>query len=470
MKKAFSIFLILVAAQFIATELFSQKHAFVSDIRVTGNEHTKDAIILRELPFRKGDLIEMGSLDLLFRIGRDNILNLSLFNFVFVTYIANAADLDNKYLNIEVVIRVDERWYYWPKLNLSLDEHNINTWIRDPDWSKFTAEAGISFNNLFGRNQNVKALYTMGFRRGFIFSYRNIILDREGKHSIDLSLFQEFSRHLNIGISDNSPESFRSDSLFLIKRYSSSVSYQFRPGLRLRNRFTFSYEYADLAPEVFEKNPDYWGGEEYRRSILSFTYNVTYDHRDNRQYPLDGYLLFCQMKGSSNSRFNMQYGQLKGEFHYYKELAKRFNMTARVQAGTSAKSQEAYIFDRAIGYDEVNMRGFEYYVADGQHYLTLSPTILYNIMPQASFIIKPLRKFPSFSKVHAALYAKCFIDLGYASHKYASLQNEMSNKILLSGGVGLDLVAYYDITLSMEYSLNNFGKHGLFVAFKKPMF
>ncbi|MDO9680250.1 MAG: hypothetical protein Q7262_04490, partial [Bacteroidales bacterium] len=65
---------------------------------------------------------------------------------------------------------------------------------------------------------------------------------------------------------------------------------------------------------------------------------------------------------------------------------------------------------------------------------------------------------------------KCFVDIGYASHKYASPLNEMSNKLLLSGGVGLDLVAYYDITLSFEYSINNFGKHGLFVAFKKPMF
>ena len=470
MKKAFSIFFSLVMAQFLATELFSQEYAFVSDISVTGNVQTKDFIILRELPFKRGDTIEMAALDQMFKIGRDNIHKLSLFNFVFVTFVANAADLDNKYLNIEVVIRVDERWFYWPKLNLSLDEHNINTWIRDPDWSKFTAEAGISFNNLFGRNQNLRALYTMGFRRGFILSYRNIFLDKDGKHLIDLSLLQEFSRHLNIGISENSPESLKSDSLYLIKRYSTSISYQFRPGIRLRNRFTFTYEYADLAPEVFETNPDYWGGDEHRRSILSFIYNITYDHRDNRQYPLDGFLLFCQMKGSSNSRFNMQYGQLKGEFHYYKELAKRINMTARVQAGTSVKTKEAYIFDRAIGYDEVNMRGFEYYVADGQHYITFSPTLLYNIMPQASFIIKPLRKFPSFSKVHAALYAKCFVDIGYASHKYASLQNEMSNKLLLSGGVGLDLVAYYDITLSMEYSLNNFGKHGLFVAFKKPLF
>ena len=49
MKKAFSILLILIVAQFLATELFSQKHAFVSDIRIIGNQHTKDAIIIREL-------------------------------------------------------------------------------------------------------------------------------------------------------------------------------------------------------------------------------------------------------------------------------------------------------------------------------------------------------------------------------------------------------------------------------------
>ena len=470
MKKALAVLAIIITAQFLTTELFSGQYAFVSEIRIEGNIRTDDATLLRELPFRRGDVIEMTNLDNLLKTGRENLQNLSLFNFVYVNYIADAAELENQYVNIDIIIRVDERWYYWPKLNLILDEHNINTWIKDPDWSKFTAEAGVSFNNLFGKNQNLRALYAMGFRKGFLFSYRNIYLDNLGKHTIDLSLTQEYSRHLNVDIEENSPYSFRSDSAFLIKRYGTSVSYLYRPQVRVRNRFTLSYEYADLSQEVFEKNPQYWGGNEHRRSILSFTYNFTYDQRDNRQYPLGGYLLFCQISGSSNSRFNMKYGQIRGDIYLFEELAKRLNISARLQAGASLKDSEAYIYDRAIGYNGITMRGFEYYVADGQHYFTLSPTLIYNLMPPANFIIKPLKAFPSFSKIHAALYAKCYFDVGYAAHKYASVKNEMSNRLLLSWGAGIDLVAYYDITLSFDYSFNNFGKHGLFVAFKRPLF
>lgn len=470
MKKHFLPLITLIIAQFCANELFSQKYAFVSEIKIQGNDRTEYQTIVRELPFKRGDIIEINKLDPLLKEGRDNISNLSLFNFVYVNYLADAAELDNKYINIEIIVRVDERWYYWPKLNLSLDVHNINSWIKDPDWSKFTAEAGVGFNNMFGRNQTLKALLTMGYRRGFILGYSNIALDNEGRHTFDLSLMQEYSRHLNVGISSNSPFILRSDSLFLIKRYLSSLTYQFRPRPRVRNRIIFSYETASIEREVIENNQSYWGGDELYKDIISLKYNFIYDQRDNKQYPLEGYLISYQLNGSSDSEFEIMYCQLKTDIQLFDKIAKRVYFSGRIQAGASAKNKMAYIFDRAIGYGDVSMRGFEYYVADGQHYITLSPSLIYNLMPPAGFIIKPLRSLPKFSRIHAAVYTKCYFDIGYALHKYASVQNEMSNRLLMSWGLGIDLVAYYDITLSLDYSFNNFGKHGLFLAFKRPLY
>ncbi len=133
------------------------------------------------------------------------------------------------------------------------------------------------------------------------------------------------------------------------------------------------------------------------------------------------------------------------------------------------KNVEGYIFDRAFGYDDVTLRGYEFYVADGQHYAAFSPTIRYNILPTSVYYLKFLRFLPKFNRIHMTIYGKSFFDAGYVFHKYPNSSNTLSNKLLLSCGLGLDIVTYYDITLSIDYSFNQLRKPGLFISLKAPL-
>ena len=60
------------------------------------------------------------------------------------------------------------------------------------------------------------------------------------------------------------------------------------------------------------------------------------------------------------------------------------------------------------------------------------------------------------------LYLKSYADVGYAYDRPEN-HTRLSNKLLYTGGVGLDVLTLYDIQASFEYSLNQLNEKGLFL-------
>jgi hypothetical protein len=97
----------------------------ISKIIITGNKITKESIILRELSFKKGDLIDISKLEKIEDESKVNLTNLNLFNFI---TISNTVKEKNIIISIEVI----ERWYIWPYPILEISERNFNVW-----WDEF---------------------------------------------------------------------------------------------------------------------------------------------------------------------------------------------------------------------------------------------------------------------------------------------------------------------------------------------
>jgi hypothetical protein len=63
------------------------------------------------------------------------------------------------------------------------------------------------------------------------------------------------------------------------------------------------------------------------------------------------------------------------------------------------------------------------------------------------------------------IFVKTYGDMGYSYNK-SFTQNSLVNRMLYTGGAGVDVVTYYDIVLRFEYSCNQLGQKGLFLHFK----
>jgi len=466
MKISLKLRLILLFFLLASINLYSKQYSCISNIYITGNKITKNHIIQRELPFKQGDTINVGKLDEMLKMGRNNLLNLSLFNYVYVTKSINAEDADN----IDITINVEERWYVWPLISFVFEDRNLSSWLKEGDANRITVDAGAKIYNIWGLNHILSVSYKFGYQKGFRFEYNNIALGQTGKHRVGFGFYGQYSKTENFMSEKNSPKYNSPDDEFVVKKNLTKISYTFKPKIRISHSFAFNYESIYISDTILKLNPKYWGGENTVRKGIGFNYAHTSDQRDNIQYPLEGYFIKEEFRGYLSLDNSLKYGQIRANLQYYYPLSKRWNISANLSAGVSKKNTEAYIFDSAIGYENVILRGYEYYVADGQHYITFNPTLKYKIMPTVITVIDFLSFLPQFNKVHFTLYGKAFFDMGYSYHSYPNYSNFLSNKFLCSGGIGLDIVSYYDLNLSIDYSFNQLKEHGFFLSIKSILF
>ena len=73
-----------------------------------------------------------------------------------------------------------------------------------------------------------------------------------------------------------------------------------------------------------------------------------------------------------------------------------------------------------------------------------------------------------FSNLPIRVLAKAYGDMGYGYSK-AGLSGRLSNRMLYTAGVGLDVVSFYDTCIRFEYSINQLGEKGLFLHAKLDM-
>ncbi len=75
----------------------------------------------------------------------------------------------------------------------------------------------------------------------------------------------------------------------------------------------------------------------------------------------------------------------------------------------------------------------------------------------------PFRLFPKlFTRIPFTFFAKTYGDIGYAYNK-KNTYTYLNNRLLCSGGFGIDILTLYDINLRFEYSFNQLGQNGLFL-------
>jgi hypothetical protein len=113
-----------------------------------------------------------------------------------------------------------------------------------------------------------------------------------------------------------------------------------------------------------------------------------------------------------------------------------------------------------LGYNESFMRGLEYYVVDGVAGGYIRNTIGKEI---AAVRFNTGLRSKTYGSIPFRFYLKAYGDAGYIYNKNNIMSNDLNNRLIYSGGVGLDIISIYDIVLRVEYSFNQKGENGLFI-------
>jgi hypothetical protein len=115
-----------------------------------------------------------------------------------------------------------------------------------------------------------------------------------------------------------------------------------------------------------------------------------------------------------------------------------------------------------FGYGDLFLRGLERYVIDGVAALMARNTLRYELF---RFNISTHLKSRTHDRIPFKIYARTFTDMGYTYNKNFT-NNSLTNRMLYTGGAGVDIVTFYDFILRFDYSFNQLGENGLFLHIK----
>ncbi len=439
----------------------------VAEILITGNRTTKPFIITRELIFHQGDRLPRYVLARTMQRSRENLLNTSLFNFVDIYDQPDANDPSRTH----VIVHVSERWYLWPLPIFELVDRNFNEWWLTKDFSRTNYGAYITKDNFRGRKEKLSLLVRLGYSQRLGLFYTVPYVNRRQVNGLAFGLTYTRNHEIAYGLGDSKLKYYRNDDEYVRRQIGAGVSFTHRQGIHDYHTVSLQFQDNTISDSILYYNEDYFLPGESTQQLFIISYRYKNDHRDIKQYPLQGHYLDFEV-------FKIGIGALQNEpsliaitsnYRKYWALGRRLHAAAGIKGKVSGRSHAPYYNQRGLGYGSNFIRGYEFYVINGQHYLLFKSNIKYTLVPervvQTRFI--PHEKF---NRIPFAIYANLFYDAGYARDNQFGDTSPLSNEYQHGFGVGMDYVTYYDLVFRLEYTWNRLHEHGLFLHFTAPIF
>ncbi|MCX6283345.1 MAG: BamA/TamA family outer membrane protein [Bacteroidetes bacterium] len=462
--------LVLVFLGFVLNVGAQDSYVIAGSVSISGNRITHPNIILRELKFQEGDTLKTALLPVILSHAKENIFNTRLFNFV--TLDTTLDRLSNRMnLHIEVI----ERWYVWPIPYIRLSDQDLNAWLRTWDWSKLTYGIDFTFYNVRGRNETLKIITHFGFNQKYGFTYKIPYVNKKQTMGVSFGADMDLNHQVAVNTVNNQPNYFNSSDA-----YPKQLTYAFgdlllRPNIYVVHTFRLAYSHYYFQDTVLHV-PGFSMTYENNQDFANLWYQYKNDHRDVQFYPLHGW--YFDLEFNHSMPFGFTHNTfIKSLFRKYFQMGDRWYYALSMLGKLSLESQQPYYLQQGLGYSREYVRGYEYYVVDGQHYLLFKNNVKFAILPERIEKINFI-KTTKFNTIPLALYANVFVDMGYV---YAYRQkaygldevyipfNSLQNTLMMGYGLGLDFTTYYDVVISLEGSMNLMGKPGIYIHFIAPI-
>jgi outer membrane protein assembly factor BamA len=424
----------------------------INSVTLIGNKKTKREIILRELTFNEGDSIRQDKINEAIQRSKENLLNTSLFNFVDVFY--KPADT-----LIDIIIVMSERWYIWPLPIFEIVDRNLNEWLLTKDFSRTNYGLYLAIYNFRGRNETLALGFRDGYTKKYSLQYSIPYVSKNQKEGISFSVAYSRNHEIAYTTSKNKLVYHDDDDIFVKQEFYASAQMTFRR--KLYNTFMVRIEYDDmeLSDTIPLLNHDYFTAQAKRQRFKGLTLLFKSDHRDLVSYPLHGTYFEAEyfQRGFDFLGDDIAQPNLYSSFRYYTELKKNIYFATGLKGKFSGPSKQPYNITRALGYGRDYVRGYEYYVINGQNFLLLKNNLKFRLLPT---FVKKFNFIPSekFSTIPFSFYLNAFYDMGYVDDQQYFQNNSLTNTLLPGYGIGIDFVSYYDVVFSFT-SLFPFDEH-----------
>ena len=439
----------------------------IKSININGNTKTKTDIIIREISFKKNKSYSKGDLDNLIKESIDNLVNLKIFNFVEI----KKNDINNY---LEINIDVVEKWYIWPYPTLEISERNFNSWwqaFKESDYSDFSRlnyGGFLKWENFRGRNELLKLKIAKGFKENYKLTYNVPYFNSRKTLGFNLNLEFHRKKKTFYKSENNKLIYYENEDEYTSKDFIFDLELLYRKGIRREHKLKFGHYNSTISDSIKFLNNNYLQNNKKSGSYVKLTYGFSDENRDYIVYPLNGHLLSLGVSKYFASSSPVSHLEFTARVEKHIEPKNRLFLGSSFSAKFSSEDNIAYFAQKKQGFGFKHyVRGYEYYVVDGQDFWLSRTALKYAIIEKTEFEM-PYIKMTQFKKAHHSIYFGVFSDMGYICDLQNTNTNPLQKKLLWGKGISLDYVTYYDRIIRIEYSINHLGEKGVFLHFSNP--
>ena len=438
----------------------------VNRVFIIGNRRTRDAVILRELSLKPGDVVFSADLPDILDLDKKRLLNTRLFNTVEIR------TLELEPMKIDVLVEVSERWYTFPVPIFELADRNFNEWWQNYDHDLNRVNYGLRLYqyNVRGRNETLRLHGQLGFQRRFEVMYKIPYIDRTQKHGLTFDFTFLETKNLAVKTEDHKYVFEKADHILRTNRFG-GVTYSYRNSFYQTHSLRLEYYNTFFKDTVKTLNPLYLkDSEKSSQTYTSITYGFVSDHRDYIAYPLKGhYLTLYATQYGLLPKDELTKSEINVSFSKYFDLKKGYYFSNNIVGYASDPKHLSYINYGVLGLKKQFVRGYEVYVIEGPFFLLNKSTFKKLLFKRTyHWAMMPIEQF---RHIPIAIYLKSYADLGYVvnypDYENLNLNTRLTDKLLTGVGGGIDVVSSYDVVLRIEYTLNGEGEHGFFFHIRR---
>lgn len=427
----------------------------IKDIIIKGNKQTRSSIILREMSVTPG--MTLASTDLAYFMSQNKIrlINLALFDDI---------EMDIEHLAGDSVlwyIRLKERWYIYPEFSLKLADRNFNVWWFEQghDIKRAILGVALTHSNFRGNLEKLSIIGQVGYAQRLGINYQRPYIDKKQKHGIGISIYDTRNRETFYQTDSNKLDFARAPNRDMLHIFEGFLSYYYRPAYNTKHIIHLGYRDLNIDDSLRKLNPRYFNGGT-RGRFMELVYRLELNRADNWNYPLIGTKvigIFTNRIGLNGFSYQSFINLEAGTYHSF---AHKWYWDAMFRGRLMFPVKNPYGLFGATGMGSPTdyLRGYEYYVIDGPTYGLVRTDLKYELL---NFTIKRI-PIPFLRVIPIRVYPKIFADFGGAYDKYPG-NSRFSNRLLYSGGFGIDILSAYEVRLRIEYSFNHLGENGLFL-------
>jgi outer membrane protein assembly factor BamA len=451
-----SIFFLL----FFGIHFQSNAQLKIAHITIEGNVKTKSNIILRELPYSVGSIISNDSLSILNTIAKNQLINTSLFLDATIT-----TQYDDS-TNIGIQIKVSERWYFFPIPYFRWVDRNFNEWWSTQNHSLDRVNYGLNFKqaNATGNNDKLVIGLITGYTQQAVVKYQFPYIDKKMRFGLGMGWQYYSQKELNYTTRFDK-QVFTKTIQPIQSGYRTNFNLLYRPNLFERHILQIGFGNATITDSGLIAQPKYFPNNQQSFSYVDLSAAFTKTQFDYNPYPTQGssheFSIYHRFSGGNNLTSFQLRNVIAHKLNNANTLLFENNMQAKLLPNQN------FIDRKLLGYGTMQMNGLDYYVIDGNaagifkaewHHLITSFTVPKYI--GIRLVDQITKRLPT---IKYNFWLKAFTNVGYVYSEHPSNTSKLSNTLLKTFGVGLDIISVYDLVIKIDYSVNQLGDKGVYL-------